>query len=156
MAIWKLSVGVQHSAYHCILSTHYLIILLDNDIIFYFNHSPANKYCLLLFSKCFKVVQSWWKYCLSVKQLGSVSDAELLSHPDLSCLHMDHGRHWQDKCLMQFYLKIHIWLFENFWKDLKNSAFALLFEQMFIFFPVSSRMQLFKPTHPWCNSTGIS
>ena len=33
---------------------------------------------LLQFSKCFNVAQSWWKCNLSVKQLGSGWDAELL------------------------------------------------------------------------------
>ena len=35
-------------------------------------------YCLLQFSEYFNIVQSWWKCCLSVQQLGSGWDAELL------------------------------------------------------------------------------
>ena len=33
---------------------------------------------LLQFSKCFKVPKKWWKCCLSIKQLGSGWEAELL------------------------------------------------------------------------------
>ena len=49
-----------------------------------FNPESAKKFevCwfsrLLHYSKCFKVANSWWKFCLGVKQLGSGWDDKLL------------------------------------------------------------------------------
>jgi len=54
------------------LSSTLLILSLPNKL------SSANFSSASNFNQCFNVAQSWWKYCLSVKQLGPGWDAELL------------------------------------------------------------------------------